>query len=68
MSEISTHLPYVLFSLPFLVAAIVLVKARLDARRDAEVADYERFIWPEQAEDADAADRPAPRRYISYSS
>lgn len=68
MSEITIHLPYVLYSVPFLVAAFVLGKARWDARRDAQVADYERFIWPEQPEEPEVADRPAPRRYISYSS
>jgi len=68
MSEISIYTPYVLFSLPFIVAAIVLIKARLGARHDEEVADYERFIWPEQPEAPEAEDRPIQRRYISYSS
>lgn len=68
MSEIWLHLPYVLYSVPFILAAGVLVKARLDARRDQRVADYERYIWPDQPEETEVADRPVHRRYISYSS
>ena len=67
MSEISIYTPYVLFALPFFVAAFVLIKARWDARRDEHTADYERFIWPEQPEEPEAGDRPIPRRYVSYS-
>ncbi len=67
MSEISIYLPYVLFSAPFIVAAIVLIKARLDARRAEHSADYERFIWPEQPEEPEADERPIQRRYVSYS-
>ncbi len=67
MSEISIHIPYVLYSVPFIVALIVLIKVRLDARRAPETADYERFIWPEQAEEPEEDARPVSRRYISYS-
>lgn len=67
MSEISIYTPYVLFSLPFFVAAFVLIKARLDARREEHTADYERFIWPEEQDEPDAGDRPIQRRYVSYS-
>ena len=67
MSEISIDAPYVFFSVPFIVAAAVLIKSRRDARREEHVADYERFIWPEQPETPEAEDRPVQRRYISYS-
>ncbi|NNL18546.1 MAG: hypothetical protein HKP37_07380 [Boseongicola sp.] len=67
MSEISIYTPYVLFSLPFFVAAFVLIKARLDARRDEHTADYERFIWPDESDEPEAEDRPIQRRYVSYS-
>ena len=68
MSMISTQLPYVLFSLPFIIAALVLVNARMNARREEHTADYERFIWPEQPEEPEMDDRPVSRRYLSYSS
>ena len=67
MSEISIYAPYVLFSLPFIVAAAVLIKSRRDARREEHVADYERFIWPEKSDEPVVDDRSVQRRYISYS-
>jgi len=67
MSVISTYIPYVLFSVPFVVALIVLIKSFLDARREEQTADYERFIWPEQPEEPEVSDRPISRRYVSYS-
>ena len=67
MSEISIYTPYVLFSLPFVVAAFVLIKARWDARREEHTADYERFIWPDASDEPEMEDRPIQRRYVSYS-
>ena len=67
MSEFTSYLPYVLFSMPFLVAALVLIKARVDARRAEEASDYERFIWPDASEETEEDVLPVRRRYISYS-
>ena len=67
MSKISVYLPYVLYALPFLVAAFVLFKARLDARREKQTADYERFVWAEPSDEPEVEARPIIRRYVSYS-
>ena len=67
MSTISIYLPYILFSLPFVVALLVLVKTRRDRRIADETADYERFIWSEKEAEEEAASRPIGRSYISYS-
>ena len=67
MSEINSYLPYVLFSLPFFVAGLVLIKSRVDARRAEQASDYERFIWPDPSEEPEEDELPVRRRYISYS-
>lgn len=67
MSEFDSYLPFVLFSVPFIVAALFLIKSRVDARRAEAASDYERFIWPDASEEPEEDELPVRRRYISYS-
>ncbi len=67
MSMISGNLPYILYCVPFIVAVIVLIKARLDVRRAEKTSEYERFVWSERPEEPEIETRAIQRRYVSYS-
>lgn len=67
MSEYLPYLPYALYACPFVVAAIVLVKAKVAGPR-AEVAedgDVE-VMTPQDQLVHEVRSRPIHRQYVSY--
>ena len=68
MSEIKIYLPYILYAVPFFVAAIILIKAKIEESRPENVV-HERQIEPaEKTMLREVRSRPIYRQYVSFSS
>ena len=68
MSEYLRFLPYVLFASPFVVAAIVLVWAKINENRARDDEETVReVVFPEDLDLEEVRSTHIRKRYISYS-
>lgn len=60
MSAITAYYPFILYAIPYLIAAYVLIRARLKERREARRADPEENVVCTLPPSAPANDGDAP--------
>jgi hypothetical protein len=60
------YLPHFLYAIPFIVAAVVLIREQLKSFKDLEAEGDEPVLTPQDPVMAEVRSRPDEERYISF--